>query len=667
MIYIIETYPSNQEEHVKESKVVLLENIKPSEMDDGERKTLYLDANKSELVFSFPNNFNILEKIKFQFKEELTLSFIFKSFKKQIEFKNIKNVIDIIRNENEGKKLKLYISCNLLFDNDSKLDCKNIIEIKINDVLYCFSKLNLNDFFYENKSINSLIFQNFKINSNQQIKNFFGFLENLNDNLQSLEIENLSLEILDDKNQQLFYYMKIKNNQVILVNKEIGQEKVLNIKNLILKNSTLCIIDGDDENIFDNDIYISINQISLLVINYCGIINYEYKKDEKFSFHFDYNYLEKNLLNEMDIENEKDDGNKQKKKFNKLENFQHLISNKNFKCNYLKLSNFKEPIEIEIGCPELIREIYFDNCSSELTNKIIDKCPNLTKLKLKGINDKNNIHIPQSIVDLNIRDSYIETSSTMTNLSNLTISLYYLEENKELYEQKEQYNKTIDTLKKILNEKNNIKIITFKGNAVSIKLENENFITNSIINYGNCEIKSFLFQKFQKENEIELHNCTLEKTENIDWKFPFKKITFDFNTFNEIIFQVNKNDINDIDEFIKNIAINEDKNLKEKFGVVKKRMMDVFNGNNFKIVTKNDDLFRKVVLTFFIFKNEQFKTYEELLQNYQKHLENNYYIIKEKKNKDDSIIKIPILMNDYLTNEQIEFMKNMKDIEIILN
>ena len=667
MIYIIETYPSNQEEHVKESKVVLLENIKPSEMDDGERKTLYLDANKSELVFSFPNNFNILEKIKFQFKEELTLSFIFKSFKKQIEFKNIKNVIEIIRNENEGKKLKLYISCNLLFDNDSKLDCKNIIEIKINDVLYCFSKLNLNDFFYENKSINSLIFQNFKINSNQQIKNFFGFLENLNDNLQSLEIENLSLEILDDKNQQLFYYMKIKNNQVILVNKEIGQEKVLNIKNLILKNSTLCIIDGDDENIFDNDIHISINQISLLVINYCGIINYEYKKDEKFSFHFDYNYLEKNLLNEMDIENEKDDGNKQKKKFNKIENFQQLISNKNFKCNYLKLSNFKEPIEIEIGCPELISEIYFDNCSSELTNKIIDKCPNLTKLKLKGINDKNNIHIPQSIVDLNIRDSYIETSSTMTNLSNLTISLYYLEENKELYEQKEQYNKTIDTLKKILNEKNNIKIITFKGNAVSIKLENENFITNSIINYGNCEIKSFLFQKFQKENEIELHNCTLEKTENIDWKFPFKKITFDFNTFNEIIFQVNKNDINDIDEFIKNIAINEDKNLKEKFGVVKKRMMDVFNGNNFKIVTKNDDLFRKVVLTFFIFKNEQFKTYEELLQNYQKHLENNYYIIKEKKNKDDSIIKIPILMNDYLTNEQIEFMKNMKDIEIILN
>ena len=667
MIYIIETYPSNQEEHVKESKVVLLENIKPSEMDDGERKTLYLDANKSELVFSFPNNFNILEKIKFQFKEELTLSFIFKSFKKQIEFKNIKNVIDIIRNENEGKKLKLYISCNLLFDNDSKLDCKNIIEIKINDVLYCFSKLNLNDFFYENKSINSLIFQNFKINSNQQIKNFFGFLENLNDNLQSLEIENLSLEILDDKNQQLFYYMKIKNNQVILVNKEIGQEKVLNIKNLILKNSTLCIIDGDDENIFDNDIHISINQISLLVINYCGIINYEYKKDEKFSFHFDYNYLEKNLLNEMDIENEKDDGNKQKKKFNKIENFQQLISNKNFKCNYLKLSNFKEPIEIEIGCPELISEIYFDNCSSELTNKIIDKCPNLTKLKLKGINDKNNIHIPQSIVDLNIRDSYIETLSTMTNLSNLTISLYYLEENKELYEQKEQYNKTIDTLKKILNEKNNIKIITFKGNAVSIKLENENFITNSIINYGNCEIKSFLFQKFQKENEIELHNCTLEKTENIDWKFPFKKITFDFNTFNEIIFQVNKNDINDIDEFIKNIAINEDKNLKEKFGVVKKRMMDVFNGNNFKIVTKNDDLFRKVVLTFFIFKNEQFKTYEELLQNYQKHLENNYYIIKEKKNKDDSIIKIPILMNDYLTNEQIEFMKNMKDIEIILN
>ena len=667
MIYIIETYPSNQEEHVKESKVVLLENIKPSEMDDGERKTLYLDANKSELVFSFPNNFNILEKIKFQFKEELTLSFIFKSFKKQIEFKNIKNVIDIIRNENEGKKLKLYISCNLLFDNDSKLDCKNIIEIKINDVLYCFSKLNLNDFFYENKSINSLIFQNFKINSNQQIKNFFGFLENLNDNLQSLEIENLSLEILDDKNQQLFYYMKIKNNQVILVNKEIGQEKVLNIKNLILKNSTLCIIDGDDENIFDNDIHISINQISLLVINYCGIINYEYKKDEKFSFHFDYNYLEKNLLNEMDIENEKDDGNKQKKKFNKIENFQHLISNKNFKCNYLKLSNFKEPIEIEIGCPELISEIYFDNCSSELTNKIIDKCPNLTKLKLKGINDKNNIHIPQSIVDLNIRDSYIETSQTMTNLSNLTISLYYLEENKELYEQKEQYNKTIDTLKKILNEKNNIKTITFKGNAVSIKLENENFITNSIINYGNCEIKSFLFQKFQKENEIELHNCTLEKTENIDWKFPFKKITFDFNTFNEIIFQVNKNDINDIDEFIKNIAINEDKNLKEKFGVVKKRMMDVFNGNNFKIVTKNDDLFRKVVLTFFIFKNEQFKTYEELLQNYQKHLENNYYIIKEKKNKDDSIIKIPILMNDYLTNEQIEFVKNMKDIEIILN
>ena len=666
MIYILENIPSNPEAHIKQSKIGLLENINPPEMDDGGRKILYLDSYKSELIFSSPNNLDILEKINFQFIEELTLSFKFKSFKKQVEFKNVKNVIDKIRNENEGKKIKLYLSCNLLFDSDSKLDCKNIIEIKINDVLYCFSKLNLNDFLYENKNISSLILENFKINSNLQVKNFFAFLENVNDSLQYLEINNLSLEILDFENQQLFYYIKIKNNQIILVNKEIGQEKVINIKNLILNNSPLCIIEGD-ENFIDNDINISINKMSLLAFNYCGIIEYKYNKNDNFiNIHFDYSCLEKNSSNEMEIDNE--DENNKKKKLNKIENFKNLISNKNFKCNCLKLSNFKEPIEIEIGCPNLIKELYFDNCLSDLTQNIIDKCPNLTKLKLKGINDKNNIKIPPSIIDLNIRDSYIEISS-LPNLITLTISLYYLEENKELYEQREQYNKTIDSLKKILNENNNIKNITLKGNEILTKLElNNSCISNSIIIYGNCEIKSDLFQKFNKENEIEFHNCTLEKTEKINWTISFKKITFDFNTFNEIIFQViSKNDINDIDDLIKNISLNEDKTLKEKFDAVQKRMMDVFKDNNFKIRVKSFDFYRKVVLSFFIFKNDLFKTYDELLNNYQKHLEQNYYIFKSKKINEQSIIKIPILMSDYLTNEQIEFMKNLKDIEIVLN
>ena len=623
MIYILENIPSNPEAHIKQSKIGLLENINPPEMDDGGRKILYLDSYKSELIFSSPNNLDILEKIK------------------------------------------LYLSCNLLFDSDSKLDCKNIIEIKINDVLYCFSKLNLNDFLYENKNISSLILENFKINSNLQVKNFFAFLENVNDSLQYLEINNLSLEILDFENQQLFYYIKIKNNQIILVNKEIGQEKVINIKNLILNNSPLCIIEGD-ENFIDNDINISINKMSLLAFNYCGIIEYKYNKNDNFiNIHFDYSCLEKNSSNEMEIDNE--DENNKKKKLNKIENFKNLISNKNFKCNCLKLSNFKEPIEIEIGCPNLIKELYFDNCLSDLTQNIIDKCPNLTKLKLKGINDKNNIKIPPSIMNLNIRDSYIEISS-LPNLITLTISLYYLEENKELYEQREQYNKTIDSLKKILND-NNIKNITLKGNEILTKLElNNSCISNSIIIYGNCEIKSDLFQKFNKENEIEFHNCTLEKTEKINWTISFKKITFDFNTFNEIIFQViSKNDINDIDDLIKNISLNEDKTLKEKFDAVQKRMMDVFKDNNFKIRVKSFDFYRKVVLSFFIFKNDLFKTYDELLNNYQKHLEQNYYIFKSKKINEQSIIKIPILMSDYLTNEQIEFMKNLKDIEIVLN
>ena len=177
-----------------------------------------------------------------------------------------------------------------------------------------------------------------------------------------------------------------------------------------------------------------------------------------------------------------------------------------------------------------------------------------------------------------------------------------------------------------------------------------------------------MFQKFNKENEIEFHNCTLEKTEKINWTISFKKITFDFNTFNEIIFQViSKNDINDIDDLIKNISLNEDKTLKEKFDAVQKRMMDVFKDNNFKIRVKSFDFYRKVVLSFFIFKNDLFKTYDELLNNYQKHLEQNYYIFKSKKINEQSIIKIPILMSDYLTNEQIEFMKNLKDIEIVLN
>ena len=71
-------------------------------MDDGGgRKIINLDSNNSELIFPYPNNLDILEKINFQFKEELTLSFEFNSLKKQVQFKKIYNLIYKIRNKNE--------------------------------------------------------------------------------------------------------------------------------------------------------------------------------------------------------------------------------------------------------------------------------------------------------------------------------------------------------------------------------------------------------------------------------------------------------------------------------------------------------------------------------------------------------------------------------------
>ena len=648
MKIINDTNEINTEEISQKTKIIFSENLKFDDIMEMEsnKKTINFVEQKIKLIFTSNESLDIINFYDFKYKGTITLSFKFKSIKNQLSLLKFDSLLESIRNLNEGQVINLHFSSSFIYDynDNSKKNLLNVNQIKIDDVLYCFSLFELNKIFLNNTNFSSIILKNIKFNSNSQIQNLFDFLEKQK-NLNFLKIENLYLELFDSQEQIILNYFQIINNQIYMIRKLENKETLLNINNFILKNAPLVnIINNEKTN--DNLSYISINQSSILSINFCGIIKYVYY-NQKYYLSIDQNYFEDDTT--MDIEKE------EQRNFNNFQTFKKLIGNNNLKIYKLKLSNITKTFDV--GNKESINEVYFNNCSSEVTQYIISQLPNLKNLKLKGINDLNCIIIPKSIIKLTINDSYINNSS-LPNLQKINIILNSLKENEILFEQSNQYNITLESIKNILKEKNdNLKEIVLERNSIFLSFETneESCFNKSNIIFKNCFINQKLFEKLNLNvnRQIFCINCSIENEKFLE---PFQNITFDFYTYNNLIFKSYKK--NDIEDYIKNLFLKEDTNLKFNYIDTKNKKI--------KINTKSNEEYRKMVLTFFIFKNESiFTSCKDIIDKFNEKIGNN--IILWSKDRNNENIIYPVIWSDYyLSKEQINFIKGLNNIQIEL-
>ena len=139
------------------TKIIIPENLSSNEMDDKTNLKINFVNDDISIIFTSENNLNIIDKLIFKFKNIINLIFQFKSIKFILHYQKLIILLDSIRNNNLEKKIKLHFSCNFFCENNISIDCQNIIELKINDVLYNFSSLNLNYIFNKNRKFSSLI------------------------------------------------------------------------------------------------------------------------------------------------------------------------------------------------------------------------------------------------------------------------------------------------------------------------------------------------------------------------------------------------------------------------------------------------------------------------------------------------------------------------------
>ncbi len=648
MKIINDTNEINIEEISQKTKIIFSENLKFDDIMEMEsnKKIINFIEPKIKLIFTSNESLDIINFYDFKYKGTITLSFKFKSIKNQLSLLKFDSLLESIRNLNEGQIINLHFSSSFIYDynDNSKKNFLNVNQIKIDDVLYCFSLFELNKIFLNNTYFSRIILKNIKFNSNSQIQNLFDFLEKQK-NLNFLKIENLYLELFDSQEQIILNYFQVINNQIYMIRKLENKETLLNINNFILKNAPLVnIINNEKTN--DNLSYISINQSSILSIYFCGIIKYVYY-NQKYYLSIDQNYFEDDTT--MDLEKE------EQRNFNNFQTFKKLIGNNNLKIYKLKLSNITK--KFDVGNKESINEVYFNDCSSEVTQYIINQLPNLKNLKLKGINDLNCIIIPKSIIKLTINDSYINNSS-LPNLQKINIILNSLKENEILFEQSNQYNITLESIKNILKEKNdNLKEIVLERNSIFLSFETneESCFNKSNIIFKNCVIDQKLFEKLNLNSNRQIFyiNCSIENEKFLE---PFQNITFDFYTYNNLIFKSYEK--NDIEDYINNLFLKEDTNLKFNY-------IDTKN-KNIKIITKSNEEYRKMVLTFFIFKNESiFTSCKDIIDKFSEKIGNN--IILWSKDRNNENIIYPVIWSDYyLSKEQINFIKGLNNIQIEL-
>ena len=184
-----------------------------------------------------------------------------------------------------------------------------------------------------------------------------------------------------------------------------------------------------------------------------------------------------------------------------------------------------------------------------------------------------------------------------------------------------------------------------------------NCINNEIVTFQNCTINIQIFDYIKNfDKEFIFNECIFQENDLKIFK-KLKIITFDYYTFNKILFS--QIQINDIDDFIQNLY---HENLTDKFLMVQDKIK-IFNSTKIKIITKNIEEYRQINMIFLIFKNSiKFKSIEDLKREFNDYFKNNIIIF----DKNEQNI-IPITLSDfYFSTQQIEFISNLQNTQIIL-
>ena len=115
---------------------------------------------------------------------------------------------------------------------------------------------------------------------------------------------------------------------------------------------------------------------------------------------------------------------------------------------------------------------------------------------------------------------------------------------------------------------------------------------------------------------------------------------------------------NDIEDYIKNLFLKEDTNLKFNYIDTKNKKI--------KIITKSNEEYIIIVLIFFIFKNKSiFTSCKDIIDKVNDKIRNN--IILWSKDRNNENIIYPVIWSDYyLSKEQINFIKGLNNIQIEL-
>ena len=155
MKIINDTNEINTEEISQKTKIIFSENLKFDDIMEMEsnKKTINFVEQKIKLIFTSNESLDIINFYDFKYKGTITLSFKFKSIKNQLSLLKFDSLLESIRNLNEGQVINLHFSSSFIYDynDNSKKNLLNVNQIKIDDVLYCFSLFELNKIFLNNK------------------------------------------------------------------------------------------------------------------------------------------------------------------------------------------------------------------------------------------------------------------------------------------------------------------------------------------------------------------------------------------------------------------------------------------------------------------------------------------------------------------------------------
>ena len=401
----------------------------------------FLEGKRTNFVVLRELNSKIAEEIKTQLlklkpKENNSLVFDFWNINDSLSVKNQNDINEIIKSLNPNSIVMKHCRIKESFE-----FIKNELELEglyITDELYSLSPF-LSDIF-KNIKTEKMVLKKIKINSKEQLKNFFDFIKMTE--CEELILDDIFIELLIKKNEKdeesdnLNQYFSLGNEKILIIN-ENGKKEETNIEKLKLIDCPLFFFPDNDNNkslnnILNNkNISIDIDENSLLnpgmitkikikegLIDICyDLDSYKINIDENKDYIEYIEYIINKIKNnnnkyrkikfknfdinklEYIIEDNNNNINENKIILNKKEkekkyNYEIFINNIKNKINNIKLNN--------------IKDIIFDNCTNdfiELILLMINNNNNINLLKFKKCN-KNNFNI-NSISLFNIHHLFL--------------------------------------------------------------------------------------------------------------------------------------------------------------------------------------------------------------------------------------------------------------------